>query len=164
MRAQQLAKRADIQISMLRSKAGQVLFRQLKQPDGRSQTAAVLGMRRVLEIFLQMHKRAGGLNQTFEKIGIIRIGLEPKLLENVVCFVIMLLVPALKIGPVKGMARDVDLGYIDIFSQKLPDQLRNPLAFVHEEPNLIAAQTMGKPARSISPEDERARHRARGKE
>jgi len=75
-----------------------------------------------------------------------------------------LLVPTLKIGPVKWMVRDVDLGQIDIFSQKLPDQLRNPLAFVHEEPNLSAAQTMGKPARIISPEDERARHRVRVKE
>jgi hypothetical protein len=48
--------------------------------------------------------------------------------------------------------------------KQLLDQLRNPLAFVHEEPNLSAAQTMGKPAPTISPEDERARHRAHDKE
>ena len=118
----------------------------------------------MLEIFLEMHKCARRLDKTFKKIVVNRVGVQPELLEHVVRFVIALLVPALKIGAVIGMTRDIDLGRIDIFAHQFGDQPRNPLAFAHEEPNLIAAQTMGKPACISFPEDERARHRFRVKE
>jgi len=46
------------------------------------------------------------------------------------------------------MFRDVSLVRIDIFNNQLAYEPRNPLAFVHEELNLLTAQTMSKPART----------------
>src|SRR5438132_1624847 len=83
----------------------------------------------MLEIFLEMHKCARRLDKTFKKIVVNRVGVQPELLEHVVRFVIALLVPALKIGAVIGMTRDIDLGRIDIFAHQFGDQPRNPLAF-----------------------------------
>jgi len=77
-------------------------------------------------------------------------------------FVVSLLVPALKVSPIERVPGDVARRNIDTFADELSDELRNPLAFVHEEPNLSAAQTMGKP--SIFAEDERARERVRANE
>ena len=57
-----------------------------------------------------------------------------------------------------------NLGGIPTFSNEIRDQPRNPLAFVHEELNLIAAQTMSKPAGITFPEGKRAHHRSRIKE
>ncbi len=77
---------------------------------------------RVLEILLQMNKRAGGLDQSLEKVIIRRVAMEPELLENVVRFVIFLIVPATKIGPVKRVSRDV-FGLYVAGSVDLPDEL-----------------------------------------
>ena len=48
---------------------------------------------------------------------------------------------------IKRMFQDVSLVRIDIFSNQLGHEPRNPLAFAHEELNLLTAQTMSKPAR-----------------
>src|SRR5260370_24771617 len=92
-----------------------------------------------------MDERAGRLNQPFEEICIGRIRFEPKLLENIVRLMITLLVPALKKIAIKRMPCDVRLVWIDLFNSQLPHQPRNPLAFVHEGLNLLAAQVMSKP-------------------
>ena len=42
------------------------------------------------------------------------------------------------------MTRDCTGAKIDIFSSQFAHETRNPLAFVHEELNLVAAQMMGK--------------------
>jgi hypothetical protein len=118
----------------------------------------------VLEIFLQMNKRAGGLDQALEKICIRRFGVEPELLQDIVRFIVTALVPALKISAVKWMLRWLTGGNLDVVTEKLADELRNPLAFVHGAPNLIAAQTMGKRRPSRFAEDERAHAGARGKQ
>ena len=102
----------------------------------------------VLEIFLEMNEGARGLDEPFKKMVIVCIGVQPKLLENVVRFIIPLLVPALKKGAIKWMLCDLDLVWIAIFSSQLSHESRNPLAFVHEESNLLVAQTMSKRART----------------
>src|SRR5438552_18175211 len=79
---------------------------------------------------------------------IVCIGVQPKLLENVVRFIIPLLVPALKKGAIKWMLCDLGLVWIAIFSSQLSHESRNPLAFAHRGLNLLAAQMMSKPTRS----------------
>src|SRR4029077_16093470 len=98
-----------------------------------------------------MDERARRLNQPFEEICIGRIRFEPKLLEDIVRLIITLLVPALKKSAIKRMLCEARLVWIDLFSSKLRHQPRNPLAFVHEELNLVAAQVMSKPARISFP-------------
>ena len=52
----------------------------------------------------------------------------------------------MKIGAVIWVIRDVDLLKIDIFTDHIRDEPRNPLAFAHGGLNLVAAQMMSKPA------------------
>jgi hypothetical protein len=106
-------------------------------------------------MFLEMNEGARSLDEPFEKLVVIRIGVQPKLLENIVRFVIPLLVPALKKGAIKWVLRDVRLFWIDLFSRQLCYESRNPLAFSHEGFNLVAAQIMSKPARINFPEGTR---------
>ena len=101
-------------------------------------------MGRMFEIFLEMHERAGGLDQSLEKIVIARVVVQPEMLVDVVRFVVPLLVPAAKEGPVTGIFRNV-AGKIDISAFEFADELRNPLAFVHGALNFIVAEMMGKP-------------------
>ncbi len=61
-------------------------------------------------------------------------------------FVITLFVPAMEKRTVKRVACEVCLVRIDIATGQLGHKLRNPLAFVHEALNLLAAQIMSKPA------------------
>src|SRR2546426_3297897 len=121
-------------------------------------------MRRLLEMFLQMNEPAGGLDQAFEEIGVARISLEPKLLKDIVRFVIMLLVPALKIGAVIWVSGDLGGFGHGWIADQLGNKPRNPLAFVHGAPNLTTAQTMGKRRSSRLAENERAHTGARGKQ
>ncbi len=103
-------------------------------------------MRRLLKIFLEMNESARGLNEAFEKIVVIGIGVQPELLENIVRFIITLVVPALKKGAIEWVLFDIALGYIDIFRAQFRHKSRNPLAFVHEELNLQVALMMSKQA------------------
>ncbi len=140
---------------MSRGEARQVLFRQLEEFYSRAQAPAVFCVRWVFEIFLQMHERARSLNQSFEKIIIVGVAIEPNLLQNVVRLVVTLLVPAAKKRTIKRMARHVarksrlrGTGYgarVDIVAFELAHKLRNPLAFAHEGLNFIVPQMMGKP-------------------
>jgi len=86
----------------------------------------------MLEMFLEMNEGARSLDEPFEKLVVIRIAVQPKLLENIVRVVIPLLVPALKKGAIKWMLRDVRPVWVDLFSRQLCYESRNPLAFSHE--------------------------------
>jgi hypothetical protein len=86
----------------------------------------------MLEMFLEMNEGARSLDEPFKKLVVIRIAVQPKLLENIVRVVIPLLVPALKKGAIKWMFRDVRPVWVDLFSRQLRYELRNPLAFSHE--------------------------------
>jgi hypothetical protein len=96
-----------------------------------------------------MNEGAGCLNQALEKIRFARTRFQPKLLENIVRFIITLLVPAPKKGAIKWVLCDIGLGQIDLVCAKLGHKSRNPLAFVHEELNLQVALMMSKQARII---------------
>ena len=65
----------------------------------------MFGMSRMFELLLQMHKCTGSLNQPFEVPRILgsRCFLQPNLLENVVGFVILVLIPAVEIGAIIRM-------------------------------------------------------------
>jgi hypothetical protein len=102
----------------------------------------------MLEIFLQMNERTRGLDQAFEEIVVGGVGVEPKLFQHVVRFVIVPLVPATKIGAVEPMLRYI-AGEIHIVTFEFAHELRNPLAFAHVRLNLGAAQMMGKLRRFI---------------
>ena len=129
---------------MSRSEARQVFFRQLEELNGRAQTPAVLGVRWVFEILLEMDESARRLNQSFEEIVLLGVAIQPKLFQHIVCFVVTLLVPAAKKRAIKWMGRYV-AGRIDLVAFKLADKLRNPLAFAHGGLNFIMPQMMGKP-------------------
>ena len=140
---------------MARAKDRQIFLRQLKEFNGRPKTAAVFYMRWMLEIFLKMHKSTGGLNQSFEKNTVVGVAIEPKLFQDIVCFVVTLLVPAAKKRTIKRMARHFarksrlrGTGYgarVDIVAFELAHKLRNPLAFAHEGLNFTMPQMIGKP-------------------
>ena len=105
----------------------------------------------MLKPLLQMNERACGLDQTLEEIVVFRIFVQPKLLENIVCLVVTLFIPAPKVGPIIWMIDDVDRHCIDTFSFQFAHEARNPLAFVHRGLNFIAAPMMGKLARFTFP-------------
>jgi hypothetical protein len=96
---------------------------------------------------LQMNEGAGRLDQTLEKIRVAGVCFEPKLLENVVRFIITLLVPAQEKGSIKWMLCHIGPGTFDIFCAQPHHESRNPLAFGHEKLNLSMAQVMSKRAR-----------------
>lgn len=130
----------------------EILFGELKKAHGWLQTPAMFRMRWLLEMLLQMNEGAGGLNQPFEVICVARTGLEPKLFENVVRFVVTLFIPAAEKCAIKWLLVQRQRLWIDIFLSKLAHEARNPLAFVHGGLNLSAAPMMGKRARFTFPE------------
>ena len=91
-----------------------------------------------------MDKRAGSLDQSFEKVIVVAVAVEPNLLQDVVRLVIALVIPAAEVSAVKWMIRHV-AGRIDIVALELAHKLRNPLAFAHEGLNFSVPQMMGKP-------------------
>src|SRR5262249_1249379 len=82
-----------------------------------------------------MDESTRGLDQSFEKIIVGGVVIEPKLLQHIVRFIITLLVPAAKIGAIKRMIRHL-AAKIDIVAFEFAYELRNPLAFVHVGLNL----------------------------
>ena len=123
----------------------QVLFRQFEKPYRRPQAPAVFRVRRMFEIFLQMHECACGLDQSLEKIIVGSVVVEPKLLQNIVRLIVALFVPAMEIGPIIRILRHLAGTRSDIVALELAHKLRNPLAFVHGALNFITPQMMGKP-------------------
>jgi hypothetical protein len=56
----------------------------------------MLRVRWMFEVLLQMNKRAGRLDQSLEEICVGRFTVEPKLFQDIVRFVVLLFVPAMK--------------------------------------------------------------------
>lgn len=92
---------------MARTEWAKILFRQLEQSHRGPQATAVFSVRRMFEVFLQMNKRTRGLDQSLEKIVVLGVGVEPELLQDVMRFVVALLVPAAKVSAIKWMFRDL---------------------------------------------------------
>ena len=103
----------------------------------------MLGVGGMLEVFLQMHKRAGRLDQPLEKIIVCGVGVQPEMFEHIMRFIVALLVPAAKISAIKWVLRNLP-GKIGIITFEIPDELRNSFAFVHETLNFSMPQMMGK--------------------
>ncbi len=131
---------------MERAEPRQVPLCELEQAHRRRQTPAMLRVRRMFKLLLKVNESAGCLDQSLEEVRVARIGLQPKLLEDIMRFVIMLFVPTTEKRAVKRVLCDVRPTEIDIVTTQLRHQLRNPLAFVHGKLNLMAAQRMSKPA------------------
>jgi hypothetical protein len=70
-----------------------------------------------------MNERAGGLNQSFEIISIRRLGVQPKLFQDIVRLVVPLFVPAMKKRAVIRVPFNVWLGRVHIF----PSRFGQPL-------------------------------------
>ena len=90
----------------------QIFFRQPKQTHGGPEPLPVLRMRRMLVMFLQMDERTRGLDEPFEELRVLgrdRI-VKPHLFQNIVCFIITLLVPALEKCAVIRMGCDPRAG------------------------------------------------------
>ena len=105
----------------------------------------MLGMRRLFEVFLQMNKRSGRLNQSLKIFRVVGSRLQPKMLEHIVRFVVTLPIPATKKRAIIWVPRNVCGIRARRFRFQFAHQLRNPLAFAHGMFKLAAASMMGKP-------------------
>ena len=105
----------------------------------------MLRMCRVFEVFLQMNKGSGRLDQSFEIFCVVGSGLQPKMLEHIVRFVVTLLIPTTKKRAIIWMPRNIRGIRASRFRFELAHQLRNPLAFAHGMFKLVAPSMMGKP-------------------
>jgi len=99
----------------------------------------------------------GGLDRAFEILGALRTDgfPEPHLFQNIVRFVVTLLVPALEKRAVIRMRRDAIAGRARFVGGQRFYEPRNPLAFAHEGLNLMAPAMMGK-RRPFSLREERS--------
>lgn len=163
MATEHFSERHQIEVVPLRTQWRQVLFRETKQANGRSQASPMFRMRRMFELLLEMNKSAGGLDQTLEVLRVVGSGrlLEPNLLENIVRLIVTLLVPAAKKRAVIRMVGDrATTGFCLAAAQSL-HEFGNSLAFAHGGPNLVAPAMMGKRARFSLREGERLHDRRR---
>ena len=123
----------------------------------------MFGMRRMLELLLQMNECACRLNQAFEIFRVVRGSrrVKPDLFQHIMCFVVTLLIPAAKKRAIIGMISNGPALALRFAGFELVHETRNPLAFVHEGRNLGAPAMMGKRARFSLREGERLHDRRR---
>lgn len=98
-----------------------------------------------------MNESTGRLDEALEIIRVLRFGLQPEMLEHVVCFVVALLVPAAKKTEVTGMLRDLVRRLLRRRAAQLFHQPGNSLAFVHGKLNFVSAEMTGNRARIVFP-------------
>ena len=103
---EQFQKCGQIEAMPDRSERLQILYRQTEKTGSGRQPAAMLRMVRMLKLQLQMHESSRGLDQALEKVGVLGDGFEPKMLENIMRFVVPLLIPAAKIASITGVRFD----------------------------------------------------------
>src|SRR4051794_13490750 len=110
-----------------------------------------------------MHERAGGLDEALEILGIFRRDriVQPNLFQDVVGFVVTLLIPATEKSAVIGMRGDSGGAAGRFVRGQRLHELRNPLAFAHEGLNLMAPAMMGKRRRFSLREERSLRLRRR---
>src|SRR4051794_28263877 len=85
-------------------------LREAEQAHRRAKPPAMHTVSRFAVVMLQMHEAAGRLDQSFEVVGVLRFRLEPQVLEDVMCFVVALLVPATEKAAIARMLRDLARG------------------------------------------------------
>src|SRR5262245_10505096 len=94
-------------------------------------------------LFLQMHECSGGLDQTLEIVGVLRLRAQPKVLQNIVRLIVPLLVPAAKETEITGMLGNFFRRRFDGDAAEFFHQLGNSLAFVHLKSNFGSAEMTG---------------------
>lgn len=146
MPVQELEHARHVEAVTRRRERSEILGGETKEPQSGRKPATVDAMRRKFEVLLQMHERARGLDKSFEIGGIVRSRLQPEMFEDVVRFVIALLVPASEKTPVTGMLRNI--GRVARGTGRLQPrhETRNPLAFACHGVSLLSSEMRGKPA------------------
>lgn len=102
--------RGDIELHVRGPKWVEVLQGEMEEAHSRAKTAAVLRMIRTQKLFLEVHKRAGDLDQSFEEKVIFVAPLQPEMLENIVRFVILPRIETTEITLVTGVKRAGRIG------------------------------------------------------
>lgn len=102
-----------------------------------------------LVLLLQMDEPARRLDQPFEIIRIFRFRLQPEMFEDVVGFVIALLVPATKEAEITRVRGHVVRRSLRRLTAQLLEEPGNSLAFIHEKLNLVSAEMTGNRARIL---------------
>lgn len=141
----------DIKAMPHRPERLEIFFGEPKEPHRRIHPPPVFRMGRAGMLFLQMHESAGCLDQPFEIIRILRFRPQPEMLEDVVSFVISLLIPAEKETDVARIPGNFARRALRRRAAQLFHQSGNPLAFVHEALNLVSAEMTGNRARIVFP-------------
>jgi hypothetical protein len=90
-----------------------------------------------------MHKSARRLDQSFEVIRVLRFGPQPEMLQDIVRFVVALLIPAAEKPDVARMLRDFPGRGAGRRAAQPFQQPGNSLAFVHGKLNLVSAEMTG---------------------
>lgn len=108
------AKSNQVERVALRAKRRQIFFRESKQAHRWGEAFAVFRMVRMLELLLQMDERSRRLDQALKVLRVLGCDrvVQPNLLQNIVGFVVSLLVPAFKKCAIIGMRSDAVTGCI----------------------------------------------------
>jgi len=102
----------------------EIFCRQIEKTGCRSETAAMFGMFRKFTLLLEMHKCAGKLDKPFEECVVLRVSLQPQVLEHVVRFVVALAVEAREVALIAGVKRKIRI------RAQIPDELFHALVFL----------------------------------
>jgi len=108
--AAELAKLRDIEVKVPRGIRFEIRQREMEQPHGGPQAAAVFRVLGLKEVLLQVYERAGELDEAFEKQMIVARSLEPQILEHVVRFVILPRIEAREIALISRIERKARIG------------------------------------------------------
>ena len=104
-------------------------------------------MRRMLELLLQMHEGSRRLDQALEIIRVVGRCLEPEMLEDIVRFVVTLLIPATKEPAITGIGCAISPSSAvgaGSSSTCTNCEIRSPLVI---QPLVLWSEMRGKPAR-----------------
>ncbi len=141
--AQELQKRRQIEAMPPRQIRREIFLRQPEEPHRWIHPPPIFWMRRTRVLFLQMHEPTCSLDQALKIIRVLRFCPQPKMLENVVGFVVTLLIPAAEKPQVAGMLRDLVGRARGRAAAQFFDQLGNSLAFVHGKLSFVSAVMTG---------------------
>jgi hypothetical protein len=129
----------------------EIFFREPKEPYRWVHPASILWVRWPLVLLLQMHEATRGLDQSLEIIRVLRFRAQPEMLEDVVRFIVALLIPTAKKAQVAGMFRDLVARLSRRLAAQVLDKPGNSLAFIHGELSFGSAVMTGNRARILFP-------------
>lgn len=157
LRPEHLQKPIDGKPMPGRREGGEIFFREPKQSHRGIHPPPILRVSWPRMLFLQMNKRAGRLDESFEIIRVRGFRPQPKVLEHVMRVVVTLLIPAAKESEIARMPRDFVGRVLRRRAARFGDQSGNSLAFVHGKLSLDSAEMTGNRARIVFPRRARVR-------